>query len=110
MQDEHFMQNWNQGHGRFSEDLDRGIGRLRERLAARGSGRKSIRKPYGIPAQTGPELSPRAGASLRGLAASLLTVVLWAVVLALATPAPGLAASDWAAADVCECLAGTPLA
>ena len=46
-----------------------------------------------MPSEVGrrPSLSPAASASLRGLAASVITAALWVVVLALATPAPGLA-------------------
>ena len=104
MQDEHFMQSWNDGHSRFSADLDRGLGHLIHRLPGRGAGRKAIRNPYGIPANTGPSLSPAARASLRGLGASVLTVTLWVVVLALATPAPGLAASLEAPVASAECI------
>ena len=94
MQDEQFMQGWNTGHRRFSADLDRGLARLSERIAGRPRPTKSIRNPYGLPNQlvSPPALSPAARASLRGLAASVLTAALWLVVLALATPAPGLAA------------------
>jgi len=91
MQDQHFMQSWNAGHSRFSADLERGLRHLTDRLSRRGQGRKAMRNPYGIPAQTEPSLPPAARASLRGLAASVITVMLWVVVLALATPAPGLA-------------------
>ena len=105
MQDEHFLTSWNNGHSRFSADLDRGLSHLVRRLGHR----KIIGDPYGIPSQVGPSLSPAARASLRGLGASVLTVVLWVVVLALATPAPGLAAPP-AASDACECLVRLPLA
>jgi hypothetical protein len=110
MQDEHFMQGWNDGHSRFSADLDRGIGLLAERLSRKREKPKVIRNPYGIPAEVGPGLPPAARASLRGVAASVLTVTLWMVVLALATPAPGLAASSLASAQACACLAHPPLA
>ncbi len=110
MQDQHFMQSWNQSHRRFSADLDRGLRRLGDHLSRRGSGRKIIRNPYGIPAETQTSLSPAAKASLRGLAASVLTIMLWVVVLALATPAPGLAASNWASLEASTNLAYPPLA
>ena len=105
MQDQHFLQSWNDGHSQFSADLDRGLGHVVDRFSRRGPGRKIIGNPYGIPTETGASLSPAARASLRGLAASVLTVMLWVVVLALATPAPGLAASTG-----CACIALPPLA
>ena len=110
MQDQHFMQSWNAGHTRFSADLDRGLGRVIDRLSRRGTSQKAIRNPYGIPAEAGPPLSPQARASLRGLGATLFTVVLWAVVLMVATPAPGLAASNWASVAPCACIGHPPLA
>ena len=110
MQDEHFMQDWNHGHSRFSADLDRGIGLVIDRLSRRRKSRKSIRDPYGIPAATGAPLPPRAKASLRGLAATTMTVVLWAVVLMVATPAPGLAAAHEVTAATCACTLLVPLA
>jgi len=109
MQDQQFMQSWNQGHSRFSADLDRALGHLIEHFPGRKGSRKAIRNPYGIPALTGPSLPPAARASLRGLAASVLTVALWVVVLALATPTPGLAAS-FGAATACASVAPLPLA
>jgi hypothetical protein len=110
MQDEQFMRSWNDGHDRLSADIDRGFGLLADRLSHRGRGRKAIRNPYGIPAETGPALPPRAKASLRGLAATVLTATLWLVVLALATPAPGLAASREASVATCACVVLLPLA
>jgi hypothetical protein len=110
MQDQHFMQGWNSGHTRFSADLDRGLGVVIDRLSRRGKGRKGIRNPYGIPAETGSSLPPRTTASLRGLGATMLTVVLWAVVLMVATPAPGLAAVREASVATCACTAFLPLA
>jgi hypothetical protein len=104
MQDEHFLRSWTDGHSRFSADLDRAL----SRLTRRAGHRKVIGNPYGIPAEAGPSLSPAARASLRGLGASVLTVVLWVVVLALATPTPGLAAP--AAASTCACVVRLPLA
>ena len=105
MQDEHFLRNWNDGHSRFSADLDRGLNHLAGRLGRH----KAIGNPYGIPSETGPSLSPAARASLRGLGASVLTVALWMVVLTLATPAPGLAAPP-AASAACDCIVRLPLA
>lgn len=110
MQDEHFMQSWNDGHSRFSADLDRGLNAVVDRISRRKTDRKAIRNPYGIPAETGHGLSSGAKASLRGLGATVLTVALWVVVLALATPAPGLAASSWAPVETCECTFHPPLA
>jgi hypothetical protein len=110
MQDEHFMQSWNAGHARFSADLDRGFRQLIGGLSPRGARRKAIRNPYGIPAETGPRMPPRAKASLRGLAATLFTVVLWAAVLMVATPTPGFAASHDASPVACACTVLLPLA
>jgi hypothetical protein len=53
---------------------------------------------------------PPAKASLRGLAASVLTATLWVLVLALATPAPGLAAPGEPPMAACACVAFPPLA
>jgi len=107
MQDEQFMQSWNAGHSRFTADLDRGVDRLVDRFSRRRSGAQRMRNLYGIP--TGLErhatLSPAAKASLRGLAASVITAALWVLVMALATPAPGLAASKLAPVAQLECLA-----
>ena len=111
MQDEQFMRSWNFGHRRFSADLDRSLGHLVDRLALRSKRRKDIDNPYGLPAEVEgqPALSPAAAASLRGLAATVITAALWIVVMALATPSPGLAASvDTVAA--CACVAHLPLA
>lgn len=110
MQDEHFMQGWNGSHRQFSADLDRGVTNLVDRLSGRQSRPKAIRDAYGIPRGTASPLSPAAKASLRGFAASVLTVALWVVVLALATPAPGLAASGWAFDHTCACIDHPPLA
>ena len=110
MQDEHFMQSWNRGHRQFSADLDRGLTQLVDRLSRRKSRSGAIRDPYGIPAETAAPLSPAAKASLRGFAASVVTVALWVVVLALATPAPGLAAAGWEPGEACTCIAQPPLA
>ena len=103
------MQSWNAGHRQFSADLDRGLGHLVDRLLRREAGRKVLGNPYGVPIETGSSLSPAARASLRGLGASVATVALWVVVLALATPAPGLAASS-GASTACACIALLPLA
>lgn len=110
MQDQYFMQSWNQGHTRFSADLDHGLGRLAARLSRRGKVRGGIRNPYGKPDEARPALPPEAQASLRGLAATLFTVVLWAAVLMVATPAPGLAASHEASPTACACIVQLPLA
>src|SRR6478609_7940844 len=103
MQDEQFMRSWCEGHSRFSAELDRGFSHLARRFARRGTSAKDIRDPYGIPAETGPTLSPKARASLSGLAATVLTATLWLVVVALATPAPGLAAASEVRVTTCAC-------
>ena len=35
MQDQHFMQQWNAGHGRFSKGLDQGLARLAAKATTR---------------------------------------------------------------------------
>ena len=106
MQDEHFIQGWTNGHSRFSKDLDRGLGEIARRLTPRRRRPDGMRNPYGIPTELDSRhaLSPAAKASLRGFAASVLTAALWVVVMALATPAPGLAASITTPLVAGECL------
>lgn len=106
------MQSWNAGHHRLSTDIDRGLGRLAERLTPRAKRPKDIGDPYGLPSQVDhrPALSPGAAASLRGFAATVITAALWLVVLALATPAPGLAASAESVLATCACVSHLPLA
>ena len=97
MQDEQFIRQWNSDHDRFSADLDRGLGHLVRYFTQRRESRKPIGSSYGFlaryeaPRPAGPTLSPAAQASLRGLAASVLTFVLWVSVMLVMTPAPGLA-------------------
>lgn len=101
MQDELFMRQWNDVHQDFTADLHqtlKGLGRYqRKRQGVIGSA-------YGKPA-----LSPAARASLRGLAASVITFGLWVTVMMLATPAPGLA-SPLEAATASACVAAPVLA
>ncbi len=105
MQDEQYMRSWNDSHSRFSAEIDQALGRLASRFPRRTGRRKAIGNPYGIPAELKPSgLSPAARASLRGLAASVLTVTLWIAVMALATPTPGLAAPVSSMAGA-ECVA-----
>ena len=97
MQDEQFMRQWNPTHDRFSSDLDRGLGHIMRYFAQRREAPKPIGSSYGLlakyeqPALAVPALSPAARASLRGLAASVVTAVLWVTVMLATTPAPGLA-------------------
>ena len=97
MQDEQFMRQWNTRHDRFSADLDRGLGHIARYFTLRRERPKPIGHSYalldkyGERRPAGPLLSPAAQASLRGLAASVITLVLWVTVIAVATPAPGLA-------------------
>ena len=97
MQDEQFMRQWNNDHDRFSIELDRGLSHITRFFTQRRESRKPIGASYGLlakyeqPTATTPGFSPAAQASLRGLAASVLTVVLWVSVMLVATPAPGLA-------------------
>lgn len=45
MQDQHFMQQWNAGHGRFSEGFDHGLAKLAGKAKARF--RRSTPRPHG---------------------------------------------------------------
>jgi hypothetical protein len=109
MQDEHFIRDWTEVHEEFTADA----------LIRFGAGRQvcgSTPCPIG-PAYEGPveaerpsALSPAAQASLRGLAATVLTVTLWVVVMTLAMPAPVLAASQDGVVQLCDCVAYLPLA
>ena len=113
MQDEHFMRQWNEGHRSFSADLHQALNQIgryrRTRQTDIGSSYGFLDK-YAEPQSPSPALPPRAKASLRGLAATMFTVLLWAVVLMVATPAPGLAASLEASAPTCACTVLLPLA
>ena len=117
MQDEQFSRQWNAGHDRFSADLDRGLGHLLNFFRKRAEERESIGNAYGfldrhaVPATPGPQLSPAGRASLRGLAASVVTVALWVSVMLVATPAPGLASTlDAPLAQVGTCVDAPVLA
>lgn len=98
MQDQHFIRDWTNVHQDFAVDLHHTLNQLGRYRRSRGNEAATIGSPYDRildrrrvePARTG--LSPAAQASLRGLAASAITVVLWATVMLVATPAPGLAA------------------
>jgi hypothetical protein len=113
MQDEHFIRQWNDVHRTFTTDLQHTLNQLgryqRTRQADIGSSYGFLDK-YAEQRAPKSDLSPRARASLRGLAASVLTVTLWVVVMALATPAPGLAASPAAPVANAECSTGPFLA
>ena len=97
MQDELFMRQWNGHHDRFSADLDHGLGQIVSYFTQRREAPRPIDRSYGLlakfeqPKPAVKPLSSAAQASLHGLAASVITFALWVVVLALATPAPGLA-------------------
>jgi hypothetical protein len=97
MQDEHFMRQWNQGHSDFTADLHNTLKQLGRYNRQRDDG-AAIGSPYDCildrrPVEaTQPTLSAAASASLRGLAASVITIALWVIVMVVATPAPGLAA------------------
>lgn len=105
MQDQHFIRDWNEVHGDFTADLQstlKGFGRYQRTRDARptaiGSPYDSILDRRRVEPSAG-ALSPAANASLRGLAASVITVVFWAAVMLAATPAPGLAAERGAPAE-----------
>lgn len=106
MQDEHFMRQWNDGHENFTADLHAMVNALGRYQRTRLSKPRSIGPAYDrrSVSKRAAALPPAARASLRGLAASLLTFTLWIVVMALATPGPGLAsvpASSSAYAGAC---------
>jgi hypothetical protein len=97
MQDQHFIRDWNEVHGDFTADLHRTLNQLGRYRRTRDRGVTAIGSPYDRlldrrrAEPTRAELTPAARASLRGLAASAITVVLWSTVMLIATPAPGLA-------------------
>jgi hypothetical protein len=105
MQDQHFIRDWNDVHGDFTADLHSTLNGLGRYQRTRDRGVTAICSPYDRildrrrvePSRH--ELSPAANASLRGLAASVITVVFWAAVMLVATPAPGLAADPGAPAE-----------
>jgi hypothetical protein len=73
MTDEHFLRQWTDGHERFSADVDKGLAKLRLVIDA----------AYGEPPAEG---APRAtAAALAGLAATAITVVVFASTLMVTT-------------------------
>jgi hypothetical protein len=117
MQDEQLTRQWNSDHDRFSADLDRGLGHIVRFFKERREDRKTIGSSYGFlakyeqPSPAAPVVSPAAQASLRGLAATVITFALWVTVMLIATPAPGLAAPlDAPAVPAAECIAHPALA
>lgn len=99
MFDSLFMRHWEAGPGKFSTHLGRAAVRRLQQGAHRRQPREAIGKPYGFLAKyddrpaTRPVLTETAQASLRGLAASVVTFGLWIAVMALATPMPLMAAT-----------------
>ena len=114
MQDELFMRQWNEVHEDFTADLHSTLKQL-GRYRARHTGTKIIGSPYDRildrrPVEvTQPALSPAASASLRGLAASVITIALWVIVMVVATPTPGFAAPVDAPATVASACAAHPV-
>ena len=104
MQDQHFLQGWDRDHIRLAAARGPGLARRGATLGSRTRHRSGIGDTYGK--RAGAPVSKRGRAGLHGLAATGATVLLWVVVLALATPAPGLAASVGAAETSCH--AGQP--
>ena len=100
MQDEHFMRDWVGLHDRASATSHRKPSPL-SRTAVDRKSRFSIGSAYTNrpAADSASGISPVARASLRGLAASVLTFVLWVTVMVLATPTPGLASPLFGAAQ-----------
>jgi hypothetical protein len=111
MQDQHFIRDWTTVHEDFTADLHQTLNQLGRYQRTRDRDATIIGSPYDRildrrrvePSRSG--LSPAAQASLRGFAASVITVVLWAAVMLIATPAPGLAAPlEAALAKAGECV------
>src|SRR5690606_13088170 len=94
MQDEHFMRDWVGLHDRASA-TSHGRPTPLSRTAVDRKSQPSIGDAYANRPATdrASGISPVARASLRGLAASVLTFILWVTVMVLATPTPGLASS-----------------
>lgn len=89
MQDEHFIRQWNDVHEDFTTDLHAALTPLTGATRNDAGKRRHIEQPYD--SRVRKPLSPAAMASLRGLAASVITAALWVTVMLAATPAPGLA-------------------
>jgi hypothetical protein len=114
MQDQHFIRDWTEVHEDFTADLQQTLNQLGRYQRTRDGKAAIIGSPYDSildrrrvePARR--TLSPAAQASLRGLAASVITVVLWATVMLVATPAPGLAAATEAPATQASAWVVTP--
>jgi hypothetical protein len=119
MQDSQFIRDWTDVHENFTRGVGRMLERVREARKTRPTRLQAIVTAYDGPigriasrqpsTPRAPTLSPAARASLRGLAATVLTVTLWFTVMALATPEPGLTATA-ATAETCECVAFLALA
>jgi hypothetical protein len=110
MQDQHFYRGWHQDAGDFAADFQQtlnGLGRYRR---TRSSDDDNILDRHRVePARHG--LSAAAKASLRGLAASVITFALWTAAMLVMTPAPGLASTlDPAAPAVAVCASPVTLA
>ena len=93
MQDEHFIRDWVGARNRFSSGgVSRPQGAVDRDKDSR-DGSRIIRRTYAAPttSEVPTPLSAAARASLRGVTATVLTFMLWATVMVLATPAPGLA-------------------
>ena len=114
MQDEHFIRQWNDGHRNFTADLHQalnGIGRYQRTRQQDIGGSYGFLDKYASQRASRQGLSPAAQASLRGLAASVITFLLWVTVMLVVTPVPGLAATpDALAATAGGCLAHPMLA
>ena len=109
MQDNHFYHGWQRDAGDFAADLQHTLNRLGRYQRTRDAKSAIIGSPYDNirdrqRVEKAPQgLSPAAQASLRGLAASVITFALWTAAMLVMTPAPGLASSlDPAAAASVE--------
>lgn len=115
MQDELFLRQWNDTHEDFTADLHRTLKQLGRYQRTRDEAVAVIGTPYDSildkrhlePARH--ELSPAARASLRGLAANVITFGLWVTVMLIATPAPGLASTPDAVAFQANACVAAPV-
>lgn len=114
MQDSQFIHEWTNVHQTFTRSLGGMLDRVHGIVKARPDRLHAIVTAYDGPigrvgSRQRSTQSPAARASLRGLAATVLTVTLWFTVIALATPEPGLAATA-DAAGACDCVVFLTLA
>src|SRR5690606_39982878 len=106
MQDEHFMRDWAASHHHWSRSKSSSDQPALDRTRKSRKKSEVIGGPY-ADSPIGDGMTHLARASLRGLAATATTFVLWMTVMVLATPAEGLALP---LADAVDCGASPILA